>query len=286
LVPSTVDPATLSFTASGGATDPSHNSLDYPLFDINGVPFGPANTALGTGQVVGIPIFNWALFSIDGRANTAVLPAGTYNIGIACADAAGVADVFWNVRETFSVSTTDPNGEVWQAANAPACPNWSFDPCDAVNPAINLHDGQSVTVTYESFPMNVSTTVYIKQCTPYNGTTVTCSNFGVTTGTLTHPTPGDPTNGRGGSATYVAHTLPNPAQPNDITCDDTHACSIVVSTTPTGGPPGNPYWDQAKITFASTPPVNVPESPWAILLPLSALPLGLVAFSRQRRKLS
>jgi hypothetical protein len=116
IVPAAVNPSTLSFSSTG-PTDPTANALDYPLVDTFGSPYIAANTAPNTGQVIQIPNFNWAAFSIDARNATASLPAGTYNVGIACATGSGVEDVFWNVQETFTASTADANGETWTAAN-------------------------------------------------------------------------------------------------------------------------------------------------------------------------
>jgi hypothetical protein len=116
IVPASVNPNTLSFTSTG-PTDPTLNPLDYPLVDTFGSPYIAANTAPNTGQVIQIPQFNWAAFSIDARGTTASLPAGTYNVGIACATGAGVEDVFWNVQKTFTAAASDPAGETWTAAN-------------------------------------------------------------------------------------------------------------------------------------------------------------------------
>jgi hypothetical protein len=106
------DPGTLTFSSAGP-------SAGNPLYDTTAGPYISANTAPTTGQVIGLPNFNWALFSPDGVAGIAN-PNGVYNVGIACADATNQGDVFWNVVVTFAASTADPNGQTWTAANPAA----------------------------------------------------------------------------------------------------------------------------------------------------------------------
>jgi hypothetical protein len=116
IVPSNVDPGTLTFNAASGP------SQGFPLVDNVGSPYIAANTAAQTGQVVQVPTFNWAAFSIDGRSATQILPAGVYHVGIACADTLGNGDKYWDELQTFTASTTDPAGERWTASPPPAIP--------------------------------------------------------------------------------------------------------------------------------------------------------------------
>jgi hypothetical protein len=121
VVPKSVDPSTLTFSSTGP-------SQGFPLVDQFGNPYIAANTAIGTGAVPQSPTFTWNAFSIDGRNATAVLAAGTYFVGIACATQAGVEDKFWSQAETFSASASDPNGETWAvdpSQNIPESP-WAI----------------------------------------------------------------------------------------------------------------------------------------------------------------
>lgn len=109
-------PSSLSFDPTNGPSQPA-GSFAYPLVDTTGSPYISHNTAVNTGQVIDFPAlaFNWAVFSIDGTTGPAALPAGDYNVGIACAKN-GVIDNWWNSVLTFTASNTDPNGETWQVS--------------------------------------------------------------------------------------------------------------------------------------------------------------------------
>lgn len=113
IVPSSVDPATLTFNPNTGPERPA-GSFAYPLVDNTGTPYLARNTAVTTGQIIDFPglDFTFAVFSIDGRTGSAPLPAGTYNLGVACAHN-GAEDRYWNAQLTFAPSTSDPSGETW-----------------------------------------------------------------------------------------------------------------------------------------------------------------------------
>lgn len=117
VTPVSVDPASLTFSPNGGPNQPA-GSFAYPLVDTTGSPYVAKNTDPNTGQIVDFPstAFNWSLFSIDGSTGSGVvaLPAGDYNVGIACATQSGAGDKYWNGVVTFTASASDPNGEVWQ----------------------------------------------------------------------------------------------------------------------------------------------------------------------------
>jgi len=109
VVPSTVDPATLHFGSSG----PDNNPQAFPLVDDGGSPFIAGNTGIGTGQVLPVPFTTLQWGNPPTPFDSTLIPPGTYNIGIACANGAGVNDKFWNVQETF---TGDPT--VFTGTNA------------------------------------------------------------------------------------------------------------------------------------------------------------------------
>jgi len=122
LVPSSVDPATINYDPSGPVTPAGAPQPYYPLIDSSGSPFAASNTAIGTGQIVTVPSFNYAAFSVDGRNGTATLPAGSYNIGLACADTNGIGDKFFNAAVTFTATATDPAGFTWALTPGAATP--------------------------------------------------------------------------------------------------------------------------------------------------------------------
>ena len=120
IVPASVDPGTLTFDSSGPTPQDTGVNVRLPLFSsIGGSPFidqttAVATTAGGEGLLTGLPSFSFAVLGTDGPA---LLPAGTYNVGLACT--LGVPsptqeDKFWNVQMTFAADPTDqPSGITW-----------------------------------------------------------------------------------------------------------------------------------------------------------------------------
>lgn len=88
-----------------------------------GVYYGPANTAVTTGQIVSIPAdFEWGpLVSIDKVPLSTLLytsgSSGVWEAGIACANTNGALTDNWNTQITFAASASDANGFTWTAAS-------------------------------------------------------------------------------------------------------------------------------------------------------------------------
>ena len=114
MVPTSVDPATLSFgpqgptgagnralrTSSGGSPVANRTGLDP-----------------GTGTIINIPDMNFSVFSPGD------IPTGVYNVGIACT-LAGVEGRFWETQMTILKSATGgPAQFVWKAGNVQAAPD-------------------------------------------------------------------------------------------------------------------------------------------------------------------
>jgi hypothetical protein len=101
------------------------------LFDPTGTYYGPVNTAIGTGQIVGIPNnFEWApiisksylpLTGSTGLLYTGsgASASGIWETGLACANTSGALVDNWNTEVTFHAMSTDANGFSW-TAGAPA----------------------------------------------------------------------------------------------------------------------------------------------------------------------
>ena len=81
--------------------------------------YGKANTAPTTGEIVNVPnTLQFAPLLKRGLTLTTLLYAsghksGTWEGGIACANAAGTVTDYWNTPITFTSSTTDANKFVW-----------------------------------------------------------------------------------------------------------------------------------------------------------------------------
>jgi hypothetical protein len=102
--PPSTEGTTMSFDPINGPSAPA-----LPIFDVTGSQYGPANTAVSTGQIINIPSFNWSRFT------SADLPAtgNPYHLGISCATGSGVQDRYWNVPITFDAALN------WTAQNPP-----------------------------------------------------------------------------------------------------------------------------------------------------------------------
>jgi hypothetical protein len=114
LVPRGTDLATVTFV--------NFPSKGYGLVDTTGRYYGAVNTALDTGQIIGIPNdFVWGRLvgSAGGAVALKTLVGGTshghWEAGIACATTHGrLADV-WNTQVTFTADARDAHGFVWHA---------------------------------------------------------------------------------------------------------------------------------------------------------------------------
>lgn len=100
MVPSSVDPASLSFDSGGPAPQGTGANFRQPLYDTNSNGYTDAQTAAATkppgpGPIVNIPAMNFAVYK------TGDVPADTYNLGIACTRgprSPTQLDTYWNVQ--------------------------------------------------------------------------------------------------------------------------------------------------------------------------------------------
>ncbi len=97
-------------------------SRGYGMVDPSGRYYGAINTALGTGQIVGIPNdFEWGplvrsvpLSRLVGGTNH-----GVWEAGIACATTRGALARYWNTQVTFTADAGDARGFAWHAVPGP-----------------------------------------------------------------------------------------------------------------------------------------------------------------------
>jgi hypothetical protein len=113
MVPESVDPATLTYNASGPIA-PSAGVFTQPLYSsLTGAPQVNKNTAVTTGQIVGTQTVNFAVFT-PGQ-----IPPGTYEIGYACSKA-GQTERYWSTRITVTASPTGGPAQItWAVATTP-----------------------------------------------------------------------------------------------------------------------------------------------------------------------
>jgi hypothetical protein len=121
LVREGTSPAAISF-ASGLPAD--YPDAPTGLFDSTGNYYGPANTAVSTGQIVSIPgNLEFAPMLSRGLSLSKLLytgsTSGVWEAGIACANSTGAVSDYWNTEVTFTSSGSDPNGFVWADTPGP-----------------------------------------------------------------------------------------------------------------------------------------------------------------------
>jgi hypothetical protein len=98
-------------------------STGYGFVDNTGTYYGPVNTAITTGQIIGIPAnFEWGpLVTTDGGSLALATllysgdTSGIWEAGLACANTKGALSDSWNTEITFSASAGDANGFTWTA---------------------------------------------------------------------------------------------------------------------------------------------------------------------------
>jgi hypothetical protein len=114
VVPTTLDPSSLTFPSNF-----PRSGVD--LITVVGVPFVTQATDPYAATIATLPDFSWSRYDHD----TAELPLGTYNVGIACAHGLGRVERYWNVKFDFASSATDPGGFTWRVPDASASPTHS-----------------------------------------------------------------------------------------------------------------------------------------------------------------
>lgn len=117
MVPSSVNPSTLTFDSNGPIPTATGANYRQPMFSSGGTPVINRNTAVTTGLLTGLPTMSFALFGASGPT---IVPPGTYNLGFACtfgAAGAGQLDKYWNVQLTFATDNNDaPSKITWTVA--------------------------------------------------------------------------------------------------------------------------------------------------------------------------
>ena len=167
IVPISVDPGTLQWDSNGPAPQVTGVNLSEPLFSSSNTPFVNATTAVSTGQLTGLPPFSFAAFGASGPA---VVPAGTYNVGLACTlgpKSSTQEDKYWNVRLTFGA---DANGLTWAVVPGTTPPSSSSS--SSTSPS-----SSSTSTTVRA----TTTTVHATTTSSSSSTTTTSSSSTTTT---------------------------------------------------------------------------------------------------------
>ena len=108
-----VDPATLTYDSAGPVSQ--GGAFAQPLFS-SGTPVVSQTTAVTSGIVTGVPSFSLGVFPAG------FVPAGNYNIGIACT-LAGATVKFWTTQITITVNAAGGPSQIdYSLRVAPSAP--------------------------------------------------------------------------------------------------------------------------------------------------------------------
>jgi hypothetical protein len=183
LVPQSTNFGTLSF--SGGFP-----STGYSLYNsTNNKAFAAANTATGTGQIIGIP--NTLEFGSQvghGKPTLANLLAGNgvWEAGIAC-ELSGALTDYWNTEVTFTASTTDVGGGfVWSAVPGP--PSGSTTTTSSTAPTTTTTSGSAGTTSTTSGTTSTTTASTDPSASTSTTTTVAVASSSASGGSSTGST--------------------------------------------------------------------------------------------------
>jgi hypothetical protein len=215
LVPQSVDPGTLQFDSVGPV--PVAGQYRSALIGSDANPYVDQQTAAavpagGPGPIIQpLPSFNYAEFAPPFGT---YIPAGVYNIGIACtlgAPSTTQQDRYWNTVITVTSNPADSPGQItWAFGAVPTAP---------VLTSVQPGNGQ-LTASYTASASTPATTSYTVTASPPSGPAVTATSASPTSTTVTGLTNGTAysvtvtaTNGTGTSGASNAITA-TPAQAN------------------------------------------------------------------------
>lgn len=193
MVPASVDPSTLQFDPLTGPMPQGLGAaFRQPLYEVGsgsaftGRQTANATTPPGPGPIINIPQFD---LSSAGFA-PGDIPAGAYNVGIACVLGGPDADQmheFWNTTMTV---TTNPSG-------GPAQVSFSQGATPSAPTITTVTPGdQTLTVAFTPVPSTPATTQFTATATPTGGgaaVTQTGAGSPITVGGLTNGTSYDVT---------------------------------------------------------------------------------------------
>lgn len=119
MVPSSVDPGTLVYAATGPTPPATGASFRRPLTQASSnQSFVNKFPDVQTGVVSGLPGFTLSIYS----QGLTQVPAGIYNLGIACIQGGGASqtlDKYWNAQLTVAADAADALGFRWDPVAAP-----------------------------------------------------------------------------------------------------------------------------------------------------------------------
>lgn len=167
MVPSSVDPATLTYGSNGPLPAGTGADFRQPLYDTAaGTPYVNAQTDIKLGPdqggvISGMPVFDFHVYGqAEGSTGPELVPEGTYNVGIACTlgpPSSTQIDKYWNVQISVKHDADDkPAGFTWTVLENPAV---ATTVTLAVTPPDGAIAGAEVTMTASVVPSDAGGTV-------------------------------------------------------------------------------------------------------------------------------
>ena len=153
-------------TALSGITFVNFPSAGYGLVDALGTYYGPVNTAVTTGQIIGIPNdFEWGpLATTDGGSVTLAQllytggTTGVWEAGLVCADTHGAVSDNWNTEVTFTASSSDAHGFTWSAVPGSTTTTTTTTTTTSSTTTTTTTDPNATTTTTTTDPNATTTT--------------------------------------------------------------------------------------------------------------------------------
>jgi hypothetical protein len=120
MVPAAVDPGALTFGSTGPIPNTFGANFRQPLYGPTKSGYVNAQTAnadhpTDPGTIVNVPAFSFDVF------RPGDVPAGTYNVGLACTKGPASAKqltAYWNTTMVIAASASDPAGLTWSVPGA------------------------------------------------------------------------------------------------------------------------------------------------------------------------
>ena len=229
MVPSTVDPATLTFDAFGPIPAGSGAAYRQPMFSsVGSTPFVNRTTGTGTGALSSLPSFSFAFLP---DATRTFLPAGTYTIGYACTlGPAGPTqlDRYWTTKINILASATDPLGITWTPGTTPPPPPPPSMPTVTSYSTLLARPGAVVTVKGTNLDSATAATLNGVSLAPITVLTSTAINVtlpasGVSSGPIRVTNPA-------GTSTNT-NVLTVTAAPTQVSAGTSHSCARLADGT-------------------------------------------------------
>ena len=187
MVPASVDPTTLTFDPAGPTPAATGASFRQPLWNLGGDAYVGRSTANADTPGGPGPILAPGTFDFDPGYGPTDIPAGAYNIGIACIDETSAMQQFWSTTLTFSANAADPGtADVsWSVGAVPAAPTLT-----TVTPG-----DSALTASFTPVASTPATTGFTVTATPPSGPAITATGAGspITVSGLTNGTAYDVT---------------------------------------------------------------------------------------------